>query len=173
LKLYVPDIEYKERNIAAWEQNYFYNYNLLNFKDIIDYEPNILIIRLGENVTIAIEDKYGSMYENSLCNIINFYRKANTKVIVTGNFWASVPKDSIQEKVAKENGYYFIDFSDLSKDNDNFAYGKFANWGVSYHPSDLGMKKMADKIFKEVLRISFKNWVDTSKTKCNISSAPK
>ena len=47
-----------------------------------------------------------------------------------------------------ENGYTFCKISDLEQDEKTMAIGQFDHRGVSVHPSDYGMKCIADRILE-------------------------
>lgn len=140
------NLDYRILNIAYWEQNFSYDFSA---EPLLDYKPDILIVRLGENVNEEYAKK--NNYEANLIKLIDSFKSKSSKVIVTGNFWPSSYKDEIQEKVATNNGYKFIDMTDLAIDERNKAIGKFENGGVAAHPSDFGMKNISEKIFKQII----------------------
>ena len=49
-----------------------------------------------------------------------------------------------------ENGYTFCKISDLEQDEKTMAIGQFDHRGVSVHPSDYGMKCIADSILEKI-----------------------
>lgn len=144
LQTHYSDIEwdFRYKNIAGWEANFEYDFSS---DELIHYQPDILIIRLGENV----KDNYAqaSDYEGSLEKLINTFKSPNSHVVITDNFWPSVYRDSIQERVALKNNYTFVDLTSLSQDSRNQAVGLFDNGGVAAHPSDFGMRNIASRIF--------------------------
>ena len=71
------DIRYK--NIAVWENNFSYNLN--EFVDITSQSYDVMIVRLGENVSNTAE------YPTALNSMINLFKTENTKVIITGMVW--------------------------------------------------------------------------------------
>ncbi|HMI08400.1 MAG TPA: SGNH/GDSL hydrolase family protein [Flavobacterium sp.] len=142
-------IQFTARNIAYWENDFHYDLN--QFSDISGKTYDILIVRLGENVNEKGPEF--SNYEQELIKMINHFKSKNTKVIITGTVWPSPVKDSIQQKVAKDNGYYYIPLLDFQAEPKNYSYGKFANEQVSGHPSDFGMATIADKLYKQVIAI--------------------
>jgi len=142
------NLDYRERNIAYWERDFDYDFS----KDaLLRFKPDILIIRLGENV----DENYAKSnnYELALTALIAKFKKKDTHVVITGNFWPSAYEDGIQRKVAVDNGYAFVDISDLAVDAKNQAQGQFENGGVAAHPSDYGMNNIATKIFKRIIAI--------------------
>lgn len=138
LKVRNPHITYRAINIAYWERDF-------NYMDMpIVNTPDILIIRLGENVPHDSLKNYGEGLKN-LANRYGFRR-----LIITGNFWADISKDSIQESAAKSLHGKYISLRGLDTDPTNEAINEYEpGSGVGRHPSDKGMyyiaKAIADK----------------------------
>ena len=143
------NVKVTAKNIAVWEDDF--KYNLDQFPDLLNQKYDILIIRLGENVNTSSPDFPN--YEKELNLLINRFKTENTKVIITGTVWSSPEKDHIQEKVAKDNNFFYIPLIDFQSDPENYATGKFTNEQVAAHPSDYGMKNIAELLFKAVEKI--------------------
>jgi len=144
--------DYKEQTLAIWERDF--STDLTIFPQILDYNPDILIVRLGENVN---EDSAKSNnYYAALTKMIKFYATDSTKVVITGVVWTSAYKDSIQKSVAHDNGWQFVDFKNIRADSGNYAYGLFTNASVAAHPSDAGMKAIALALYQKIQEILFK-----------------
>lgn len=137
-------IEYREQNIARWERDF--STSMVEFTNIYDYEPDILIVRLGEN--LSVEYAQDNDYYIAISNLIHFFRSSSTAVIITSNFWPSDYKDNIQKQVAIDNEYYYVDLSELSLDASNQAIGEYAHNGVAAHPSDKGMFNISNLIYQ-------------------------
>ncbi|MBP9134889.1 MAG: hypothetical protein KBF75_12720 [Saprospiraceae bacterium] len=136
--------DYQYYNIAYWERDFNYEFP----QEQLSYKPDLLIIRLGENVI----EEYGKNndYKTALNLMINKFKTQNSKVLVTSNFWPNTFKDGVQKSVALENKYSFVDLSDLDKDKKNQSLGKFENSSVAIHPSDFGMRNIAIRILKQI-----------------------
>lgn len=126
-------------NIANWERDFSTDMNFLLKATTNPYD--LVIIRLCENVSTTIG------YENALTYLT---KKFNCKIIISSTVWYAPEKDLIASKVALDNDYIFCDLKDIQKDNSNYAYVQFQNEGVSAHPSDIGMKFIADKIINSI-----------------------
>jgi hypothetical protein len=137
------------RNISFWERNLGYDFvRERTFEKLLTYDPDILIIRLGENVN---EDSARNKnYELKLTELINTFKGKKSAVIITGNFWPSKYKDDVQRNVAVKNNYFFVDLSALSNDTRNQAADYFEHPGVAAHPSDYGMSNIANKILEVI-----------------------
>ncbi len=152
LKRISKDIEIKELNIAGFERE-FQNYNPDNIflNGIRDFRPDILIIRLGDNVDERALGLDFTEFHKALQNIVK--QVANNrfmKVIVSNSFWSSAVKDAAFQQYAVKYGYRFVNLYGLYDDKTNTAFGLFANFSVADHPSDKGMQAIKDRIWKEL-----------------------
>jgi hypothetical protein len=112
-------------------------------------EINLLIIRLGENVNE--EYARSNNYYEALEKLITEFKRRDTKIIITDNYWPSEYKDNIQQNVAINGGYYFVQINDLYSNHENSAFGQFEHSGVAMHPSDIGMENIAKRIFECII----------------------
>lgn len=114
---------------------------LLNHKEDRDFNADIMIFRLGENVS----QENAPYFENTIKQFIDFVCP-NGKVVFTTCFWESPIVDNAIINIAKERGEPWIDCC-FSKDEKNMALGQFEHYGVSIHPGDTGMEQIAKSIF--------------------------
>lgn len=135
------------QNIAFWESDF--NFDLNYYSEIKDIDYDLIIIRLGENVNSIIPEF--NNYYNELNKLINFYKESKTKVIITGNVWYNNEKDEVQSKLSHDKGYKYISFLDFQSHQENYSYGLFTNSRVARHPSDLGMKNIADLLYNSII----------------------
>jgi hypothetical protein len=145
--------EFIIRNMADYERT-FWEYDLKNLKEIRDFNADIIIMRIAENVNDddAVKKNFGEYY-NELINYFNASGKA--MVICTSGFWYNKNINEQIKKVAKLNNYIFVDITMLSSDEANMAKKEFAHEGVGAHPSDEGMKNIANIIFDSI--VTFKS----------------
>ena len=104
---------------------------------------DIVIVRIGENVALNENHPFTPHY---LKMIEYFASNPNAKIIVTGLFWKNNALQEAIKQGVQEKNYLFADLYDLSEDNDNMAIGQFWHQGVAMHPSDNGMRKIAERI---------------------------
>lgn len=138
-------IEVSSKNIAGWENDF--TFDLKVFDDLTSKTYDVIIVRLGENVSNTAE------YQTALTKMINFFKSPNTKVIITGTVWEDPIKEEIQRKVALENGYTYIPFESFRSNIKNYALGLFENVGVAGHPSDLGMQFIGQLLYTTTLEV--------------------
>lgn len=142
-KYYSVDVKFM--NISAWENNFDFDLNQYHNIDCSDYD--IIIVRLGENVTDIPN------YYSALGKMINYFKAEKTKVIITGIIWENNEKENIQKQVALDNKYNYISFDDFRIDADNYSWGLFENSQVAAHPSNAGMLYIAKLLFKTTIKI--------------------
>lgn len=123
------------------------------YKPAAQFEADILIIRIGENVDMSktsiseLAEDFGQM--------IRFFGGARecSKVIVTGQFWESPEREEAVMLAARRHGYYFVPLSDLGMNEKMTAMGLFEHAGVAGHPGDLGMHCIAQRIMNKIKEI--------------------
>ena len=138
---------------AFWELGYDDPANLSEdiFGCARDFGADIVIVRLAEN----IKDKKMSKVELRpyFEDMVRFFISDKTKqVIVTDSFWRRDIVDIMIKDICDKEGYTFCKLSDLYDDKKTMALGQFAHEGVSLHPSDYGMEKIAERIL-EVIKL--------------------
>ena len=143
-------IDYCIAQGSKWERGYRDTETVLNevYKEARDFCADIVIIRIGENITAAEHLKFDCKPATKKA-IEYLVSNENAKVIVTDMFWYSVYNDCFRE-IADECGYTFCHITDLEEDDSNMAIGLFEHDGVAHHPSDLGMKRLADRILAKI-----------------------
>ena len=135
------------KNIAEFEA-YFDTYDFNQLQTLRDAKPDLIILRIGENVT-RVQD--AALFEKKYVELLNYLKTNNTrvKILAVGSVW---PLRTLANTVMKKYSDY-ITLISLHSDNLNFAYGLFDNPGVASHPSDKGMKYISDQIWAKVQRV--------------------
>lgn len=85
--------------------------------------------------------------------MIRFFAHNARMVIVTDCFWRNDARDEMLKNIANDNGYIFCSISGLEDDRRNMALDEYEHRGVAGHPSDLGMKAIAERIAKCILEV--------------------
>lgn len=137
------DVFMRIRQASFWERNYKKSGVLNNYQDDRNFEADVVVFRLGEN--ILIEDK--PFFREGLEKFIQFIAPKTAKVIFTTCFWENEIVDDAIKSYAKDIGAVCVDCC-FSKDEKNMAIGQFEHSGVAHHPSDAGMEKIAKAIFE-------------------------
>lgn len=142
-----PQVRVILSNAVDFEKSYWtYNYDSL--KTFVDFKPDLIIMRIGENV----EPEAGGEFENRYnAYIKTLVKDRKVKVICTTTVWNnSYFVGNRIKKVAEDNKYTLVDLQSMTSDSSYYAYKLFSDLGVASHPSDKGMQIIADRIAKEL-----------------------
>ncbi|NLE13828.1 MAG: SGNH/GDSL hydrolase family protein [Clostridiales bacterium] len=135
-------------NIAVCEREYWDAEKCAAFPPVLsglDFEPDIIVMRIGENVPGDALAKHS--YKDGFASIIDIFSPADKKVIVATCFWPNKEKDDAMRAAAAERGYPIVELGDLGLDKANMATDRFGDNGVGRHPGDLGMERIAARIW--------------------------
>lgn len=142
-------------NIANWE--IYFNSMDEYYKMVKDLKPDFIIVRLGENVTKT--QIFEQEFDEFITNIVSI---SSARIMITGTFWPDEEKDTIMKRVAQKHGIYFLPLADLYSEDTIEKVGNKV-WGddqqqhtinramVAAHPSDAGMKAIADRIWSTII----------------------
>lgn len=113
-----------------------------NLKSYRDAKPDIIILRIGEDVTRTADSV---LFEKRYVDLLNYLKVNNpdVKILAAGSVWRD--RDLANRVMAKYSDY--ISLVSLSNDNTNFAFGLFPNLGVQSHPDNKGMRSISDQIW--------------------------
>ncbi|HBP37448.1 MAG TPA: hypothetical protein DD640_01660 [Clostridiales bacterium] len=139
-----PDSQYDIRNICDFELGYW-EYDLNPLLQYHSFKASAIILQIGENVDDSQVDTHNFLDHYQA--LVDYLSPDHTaQVICTNHFWNSPSARRVIESAVSVNGYKLADISALGTDARNMAGGLFPHKGVAHHPSDLGMKKIADCI---------------------------
>lgn len=143
-----PAVEIRMANISPFEQNY----ETYDFSQLSAYRnADMIIIKISENVDLQTAEKRGFItYYDKLIKYLNPDQKI--KIVISDGFWPS-PVNDLIKTYATDHKYPFVTLPDLYRDDvANSARGKFENEGVGNHPSDQGMRNIANRIWDCIAR---------------------
>lgn len=140
--------ELMSKNIAAFESE-FDTYNIAaNLQTYRDFKPDLLILRIGENVTRKTDSV---LFAQKYVELLNYFRSANPdiKILAVGSVW---PEREMSDKVLKKNSYY-VSLAAMHTELSFFAFGLFTDPGVQSHPSNKGMRYISDRIWDGAVQL--------------------
>lgn len=138
-------------NGGQWEKD-FTNVDKLNAlrKCYLEFNPDILIIRIGENFNRDYL-KEGIDPYIGFANLMNAFEGGKSKKIITSLFWRNNLIDDAIVKIAMEYKLPYIDISDLGTDRKFMAFSQYPENEIFLsHPGDLGMQEIANRIIKTI-----------------------
>lgn len=138
-----PNVQVQVKNIQEFElgfTDYDFDAQIKTFKDS---HPDLVILRIGENLQANIDLH---VFEQRYQYLINYFKtdRPNTFVVgVSGVFFGMA--DDIMVKYPP-----YVSLKTITQDTTNQAFGMFENYAVSSHPNDKGMKNIASLIWSKV-----------------------
>lgn len=141
------------KNAVAFERGYMTFDMEKGMKDVFEFDADLVIIALGENVRRFKSDEEKAAFKKALKTVLLTIKKRSDPLIVIRScFWADKAKDEVLKQVADEVGGRYVDMSRLSKDESNFARSErnYTHKGVAAHPGDKGMQAIADGILGSI-----------------------
>lgn len=134
-------VEYEAHNIKAIELHPE-TYDLDTLSSFLHWKPDILIVRLGENVPADQMEEF-----TIICvHLIELFQKVGTKVYVSGLYYQNEMKESYLQQLGELPGVTFISLKGMHS-KEHQAIGQFEHPSVAAHPSDKGMKYIAEAIY--------------------------
>lgn len=145
------DAQYKIAWAVAWEREYWNAIHLVAFKEYLNFEPDIIIVKIGENVNAENNEKnpYGPHF-NKLLKYLNPDGKA--QMILCTGFWKRGAIDDVVRLAAQELSYPLVELNHLDID-DMKAYDTYGDTAPAAHPGDRGMAAIADAIYTQLKEI--------------------
>jgi hypothetical protein len=148
------------RNIADFERNYA-TYDVdLQMKDLFAFDPDLVVLAIGENVPSLGSEDAKAQFKAGVMNILKCaLAKRHPLVVVRSCFWADAAKDGVLRQACQEADGIFVNAGPLGRDTANAARSErsFTHDGVAGHPGDKGMKALADAIVQAVLNSQTKD----------------
>lgn len=143
-KSYNDSVEVRYASVSNFERE-FWNYDYSQLDGFRDFDPDLIIIRLGENVDNA--EAVDRRFDTHLLTLISYItRDKPAAILCTGTFWPREVIDFQIKSLATAERYIYVPLVDLFEDRTNTAVDKFEDPQVAIHPSDKGMRMIADRI---------------------------
>jgi hypothetical protein len=140
-----PNARITIRNTIPFEADcasYDLNANLADLKNL---KPDLLILRMGEDVPVGYDTV---QFEQKYVALMNYFKDDNPNLVILsgGSVWSG---SIVAGVMARHPPYVSLQMFD----NADFSYGLFANVGISQHPSDKGMRVIANTLWNKILTL--------------------
>lgn len=147
-----PDAAFCVCQISLWENHFQTGYEEFHlFESAREFGAQIMVVRLIENC--PVKDFDPEVFKNCLAELISWLdASGNAAVILTDGFWHH-PGDSALEEFARQRQLPFVKLGDLGEMTEMKAIGLFDHGGVANHPGDLGMEKIAQRIWAALQKL--------------------
>ena len=140
-----PDAAFAMVQGAKWERSYRDCDLDEFFSKAKDFNPDVLICCLSENVDNNDFDH--EVFIKQFRKLHAYLMGENTKIIVASSFFNNESKNSAIEAYAKEYGASYVYVSDLIQSEENLA-SEYKHEGIKIHPGDKGMAIMASRVME-------------------------
>ena len=138
---------------SDWERDFFLPNALDYYKDAYNFDADIAIFRLGENVRMT-QPEHVEILASAFIDAMKYLSEGRrAKLVVTDTFWRNTNVNTSIEKACAVMGIESVKLGDLGDDDSMKATGLFAHGGVAMHPGDKGMKTIADRIVAKIEEI--------------------
>lgn len=141
--------EMRTASLVAFERGYASYDFATQTKPFINFNPDLIILAIGENTPALANASAQAAYKESLVRLLKTLKQGRAPVIfVRSCFWANKAKDEALRQASMETGCEFVDISALAKEEANYARSeqKLKHAGVANHPGDRGMQAIADAL---------------------------
>ena len=155
----VPSAEYMIAQAASWEIAYWQGEEgLKKLTAAQEYDPDIVIVNLGENVNRDRIRQYD--LTEAFAKMLDFFNPAGrARMIVADCFWPDPEKDACIREAARQKNARTVKLGHLGVRDDMKAIGLFEHSGVAAHPGDLGMLRIAEAIYSAMEPMLEEEWV--------------
>jgi hypothetical protein len=137
------------KQFAVWERNHEDEYDDF-YTDVGQFNPDIIVFRLGENVNRQASLE---VYEAATEKLLDYVGHGKAKLVLTTCFWKHGVADDAVRNICKKRGIEPTELNDLGELDEMKAIGLFEHSGVANHPGDLGMENIAERIYKDVMKL--------------------
>lgn len=129
-------------NISGFERNPC-SESVEAVRALRDFGADIVILRIGENV----DDKNADEFEKYLPSLTDIF--TGSQVFSVSSFWKKPAVEAATKRAAEKAGVNYISLEAIQGE-EYMAIGEYEHGGVAAHPSDKGMKAMAEIIFDAI-----------------------
>lgn len=107
------------------------------------FGADLVFFRIGENVSSEKADAFGA----ALPELLSLFR--DTTVLVVGSFWKNDKVEQLTQNAAERCGMPYLSLRAI-QGKEYEAVGEYEHAGVAAHPSDKGMRAIAEILYDAV-----------------------
>lgn len=143
-----PDVVIRKVNVAAFE-NQFWTYDISVWKDLTQWQPDLVIVRLGDNVDdLRASNEKWSIHLRRLLDYLLGSPPYPARLLCTSSFYEKeVVNSETLVALSPPVVASWVPLMHLNKREGMTAISFFPDPEVGAHPSDLGMQAIADSIW--------------------------
>lgn len=92
--------------MGTWELKYWDGELLNSFSAARDFRPDLVIVRLGENVNRAMFGEYD--FAGHFAAFLRYFHTPGSELVVTGLFWEHEETEQMIRREAEKEGGKFV-----------------------------------------------------------------
>ena len=144
MERYDKNVSFAIAQVAEYERTFFNCEPECSYKEIKDFDADIIITFYGANVTKDYDtmENPPKTFAEAYEDMRNYLVGSNTSVYHSMGFYIRPVLDAEKRSVAQKYGEPFIDISDIRSLPETH--------GLFNHPNDLGMQMIADRFFEAI-----------------------
>lgn len=144
MEQYDKNVSFAIAQVAEYERTFFNCKPECSYKEIKDFDADIIITFYGANVTKDYDtmENPPKTFAEAYEDMRNYLVGSNTSVYHSMGFYIRPVLDAEKRSVAQKYGEPFIDISDIRSLPETH--------GLFNHPNDLGMQMIADRFFEAI-----------------------
>lgn len=142
------EVEMTLVDLREWETCFYFDDLYKDLGKFQNNKPDLVIFRLGETVgACSLNDHNYGDYFAKLCH---YFKTEDNQIIVTSTFKGKKTVDDFHKQVAKDNGYAYVDLSELALNYNCLSKSEGPNQEYKVLPNDEGMKMIAKLIYEKI-----------------------
>lgn len=149
LQSHLPGLQLIRENVYPFERQ-FASLDYSQYQHLRDFKADLLIIRLGENVSPEALQEWN--FSEELQNFAGYLTSGDGRVIISSTFWPNPRVNEQLHHAASHGKWEFVELSDLGQVAGFMALKDFKNESVASHPNNLGMEIIARRLISQILK---------------------
>ncbi|MBQ9938613.1 MAG: SGNH/GDSL hydrolase family protein [Oscillospiraceae bacterium] len=143
---FFPESIFEILDASEYEKN-LGNFDITEYENERDFEADIIVVQMMDKTVCGTvtSQNFTRHYER----LVNYLNRRGAMVFCMGSFWENEQGEEIVRYACARNGYTYVKINDLYLP-ENRAGDKFTDEYVSDHPSDAGMKAIAERVVESI-----------------------
>jgi len=140
-------------NFSCLESGFIFSQtHIRHFEDVVSKKPKIIIIQLGDNLSLDLARPIASLkriyaFAINYSEVVSRASASGAMVYCVSTWWESKIKDFLIRRICEKSGARFVYIGDIFRQEFNVdQLERFSNVEVDRHPKDFGMRQIASRL---------------------------
>lgn len=143
---FFPESIFETLDASEYEKN-LGGFDITEYENERDFEADIIIVQMMDRN--SVEKVTVQNFARHFERLVNYLNRRGAMVFCLGSFWENPQGEEIVRNACTRNGYTYVKIDDLNLP-ENKAGEAFGDEFVSDHPSDKGMKAIAERVVESI-----------------------